>query len=255
MANKKTHGSGHLHKRGKTYYYRYMINGKIKDVSLRVTDEREALNKIKDDYAPILGAKTKEQLAVHLAESRKLISRVNTVKIENSWEYYLKSPSRPDSAPGTLKGYKCAFNDFSRLIERDYSSITNFIEINEEIACGYAQYLWSERKVSERTYNAYIKALHLIYRVLMPKEVNPFAKENIARKNENQQGRKKLSEDEILNILACFKNPDFYLLNKDEMKVLFHIGALTGLRLVDCCLLKWDSVSLHDGLMKCIPIE
>ena len=38
MANKKTHGSGHLHKRGYIYYYKYMINGKVKDVSLRVAD-------------------------------------------------------------------------------------------------------------------------------------------------------------------------------------------------------------------------
>ena len=88
---------------------------------------------------------------------------------------------------------------------------------------------------------------------LMPKDVNPFAKENIARKNENQQGHKKLSEDEILKLLDCFNSPELYLMQKEEMEVLFHIGALTGLRLADCCLLKWDSVYLKEDLIRCIP--
>ena len=253
MANKKTHGSGHLHKRGKIYYYKYMINGKVKDVSLKVTTEVEANKIIKKEYLPLLRAKSKEQLAVHVAESRKLAAKVNSVKIPDSWNYYLKSPSRPDSSQGTLKSYKCAFNDFSKWILTAFPTVENFSEINEEVAHGYAQFLWSERKVSERTYNAYIKTLALIYRVLVPKDINPFAKENIARKNENQQGHKKFTEDEILNILDCFNNSDLYLLHKDEMKVLFYLGALTGLRLGDCCLLKWDNVSFRNDLIKCIP--
>jgi hypothetical protein len=169
MANKKTHGSGHLHKRGNIYYYKYMINGKVKDVSLRVSDEREAQDIVKKQYLPLIRAKSKEQLAVHIAESRKLVAKTKSVKIVDSWTYYLKSPSRPDSSQGTLKGYKCAFNDFSSWIEDAFPSVKNFTEINEEVAHGYAQYLWSERKVSERTYNAYIKTLALIYRVLIPK--------------------------------------------------------------------------------------
>ncbi|OGV21522.1 MAG: hypothetical protein A2X47_12980 [Lentisphaerae bacterium GWF2_38_69] len=39
-----------------------MIKGKLKDVSLKVTTEAEAIEKIKTDYLPFLNAKTKEQL-------------------------------------------------------------------------------------------------------------------------------------------------------------------------------------------------
>jgi len=255
MAKKNSHGVGHLHKRGNFYYYRYMINGKLKDVSLKVTTEADAKEKIKTEYLPLLNAKSKEQIALHVAESRKLINRVNTVKLEDTWEFYLNSPSRPDSSPGTLKGYKCAFNDFLSYIEKSFPSISNFSEINEEVAQGYAQYLWSERKISERTYNAYIKAMHLIYRVLVPRETNPFAKENVTRKTENQQGHNKFSEEQILSILSSFDNLDLYLMNKDEMRILFHLGALTGLRLADCCLLKWNEIFLSDGFIKRIPIK
>lgn len=255
MGKRQSNGSGHLHRRGKIYYYRYMINGKLKDISLKVTTELEAKQIVKKEYLPLLQAKSKEQIAVHVAESRKLVRKVNSVKIEDAWNYYLKSPSRPDSAKGTLKGYKCAYNVFLKWVETAFPSVENFTEINEEVAHGYAQYLWNERKVSERTYNAYIKALHLIYRVLIPKEVNPFGKENIARKNENQQGHKKFSEEEILKILNNFNSPDLFLMNKDEMKVLFYLGALTGLRLADCCLLKWENISFHDDMIHCIPQE
>lgn len=253
MGKRQSNGSGHLHRRGKIYYYRYMINGKLKDISLKVTTELEAKQIVKKEYLPLLQAKSKEQIAVHVAESRKLVRKVNSVKIEDAWNYYLKSPSRPDSAKGTLKGYKCAYNDFLKWVENAFPSVKNFTEINEEVAHGYAQYLWNERKVSERTYNAYIKALHLIYRVLIPKEANPFGKENIARKNENQQGHKKFTEEEILKILNNFNSPELSLMNKDEMKVLFYLGALTGLRLVDCCLLQWDNISFHEDMIHCIP--
>ncbi len=42
-------------------------------------------------------------------------------------------------------------------------------------------------------------------------------------------------------------------MQKEEMEVLFYIGALTGLRLADCCLLKWETVYLNEDLIKCIP--
>ena len=74
MAKKNSHGVGHLHKRGNFYYYRYMINGKLKDVSLKVTTEADAKEKIKTEYLPLLNAKSKEQIALHVAESRKLIN-------------------------------------------------------------------------------------------------------------------------------------------------------------------------------------
>ncbi len=232
-----------------------MINGKTKDVSLKVTTEAEAKEKIKTEYLPLLKATSKEQIALHVAEARKFINRVNTVKLGDTWEFYLKSPSRPDSSQGTLRGYKCAFNDFLSHIEKSFPSISNFSEINEEVAQGYAQYLWNERKISERTYNAYIKAMHLIYRVLIPRETNPFSKENVTRKTENQQGHNKFTEEQILNILDSFKNVDLFLMNKDEMGILFHLGALTGLRLADCCLLKWNEVFLSEGFIKRVPIK
>jgi len=97
--------------------------------------------------------------------------------------------------------------------------------------------------------------MHLIYRVLVPRETNPFAKENVTRKTENQQGHNKFSEEQILSILSSFDNLDLYLMNKDEMRILFHLGALTGLRLADCCLLKWNEIFLSDGFIKRIPIK
>jgi integrase len=42
-------------------------------------------------------------------------------------------------------------------------------------------------------------------------------------------------------------------MHKQEMKILFHIGAMTGLRLIDACLLKWGNISFDDKLIRCIP--
>jgi len=37
------------------------------------------------------------------------------------------------------------------------------------------------------------------------------------------------------------------------MRVLFYLGAYTGLRLKDCCLLKWNNIHLNEGIIRCIP--
>jgi integrase len=71
---------------------------------------------------------------------------------------------------------------------------------------------------------------------------NPFDKDNIPRKRKNTICKKEFTKKEVLRILKSFDDPALKIANKKELRVLFYIGAHTGMREKDGCLLKWENV-------------
>ena len=197
-------------------------------------------------------ARTKEQVLLNVAENRNII-RKSKVKLENVWELYINSPSRPQSSDGTLGNYKRNWNHFKIWLSFEHPSVLSISQIDSEIAKDYAEKLWNE-KISANTYNYHIGALKLIFRILGDKagiDHNPWL--SITRKVEHKQSRKELSESEVLTVLETFDDDSFYLLNKDEMRVIFNIGIWTGLRLIDCVLVEWSSIDFERNRITCIP--
>jgi len=253
MSNsKRKHGTGNIMKRGKYYYFRYMINGKAKLISLKTTIRKEAEKIVQRDYLPVIQARSLEGIALHVKEAKSNITQ-KKIDINDGWEVYYGSHKRPDSSESTLNGYKFMYRKFIDWLASNNPEIKYTASLNEDIAEAYAKYLWQERKVSERTFNAYIKGLDLIFRIINGK--SHFNRDVITRKNENQQGHKKFTQKQIGSIFAAFDDEELKLMHKLEMKVLFHIGAMSGLRLIDACLLKWENISFEDKLIRCIPCK
>lgn len=267
MANKKgrAKGSGYIfqQKSGGSYYLQYKINGRRKTVSLKCNHLKSkkdaggniipgAEERADEILTPALHAKTKEQVLLNVAENRKIIKR-STVKFEDVWNLYLKSPARPQSSDGTLGNYERNLNRFKSWLTLNHPVITSISQVDSEIAKDYAEQLWNE-KISANTYNYHIGTLKLIFRILADKaglDQNPWLA--ITRKTEHRQSRKELSEEEVLTILGKFDEDDFKLLNKDEMRVMFNLGVWTGLRLADCVLMEWSSIDFSRNLINCIP--
>ncbi len=245
-------GAGHLFKRGRVYYIQYTVNGKRIVQSLKTTDKTVA-QKLANEKAALTSEVTNRELTVlKIAEAKNIVSN-NRIKVDEIWEKFLNEPSRPDSSANTLKSYKSAVNLFSEWLTKHHPSARYIAQVTDATGADFANFLWQEHKVSERTYNAYIKALFLIFRVLNKDIRNPFAKENISRKNENQQGRYKFTEQEIDKVLNIFADTGLKTMYKDQMEILFYIGAFTGLRLIDCCFLKWKDIHLEQKIIKTIP--
>ena len=257
MAKKnRQKGCGTILKVGKYYHFQYMVNGKVKRISLRCTSEREAQKKA-DELLPSIEAKTKEQVALHVAEARSLAKR-SKLKLTNVWEEYLKSPLRPDSSKGTLGNHERHWNNFFTWLNDNYKGKTLLAEIDENIAKEYAHYLWigQKKKISAGTFNYHIKSLTLITRVLMSKgglSFNPW--QDITRKTEIKQHRKEFTNDQIQQIFDSFSDPDLKINHKQEYEVLFHIAAFTGLRLIDAVNLKWDSINFNRNIISLIPVK
>ena len=56
-----------------------------------------------------------------------------------------------------------------------------------------------------------------------------------------------------MEILDSFDDPKLYLMHKEEMRVMFNLGAWTGLRLIDCALMEWSSIDFKRNFIHCIP--
>ena len=252
--SRRSRGMGGIILRGEKFYYRYNVGGKVKQVSLHTSNLAEAEKIVAEEYEPMVRLRSKEEMAVHIAVSRKYVKPREKTTLDQAWKKYFAATNRPDSSLSTLKGYERILKIFVEWLKKDFPSVTHVQQIDDDVARAYAGHIW-ESEVSERTYNAYIKAMHLLFRVLMPGEKNPFSRDVISRKNENQQGHWKLTEKQIITVLNSFDQAELTLMYKEEMKILFYIGALTGLRLADCCLLKWQNVYLDDGLIRCIPTK
>lgn len=245
-------GNGYIFKRGSIYYLQYDVSGKRKKVSLGETTLRKAQKKAKELTKPVREADTKEKIAIHVGEARGILKQGNTF-IKDTWNLYMKCPARPDSSPGTLGNYERHWKQFKDWLNGEYPVTDKLGGITPDIAKKYFEKLWA-KGLSANTYNYHRQSLRLIFRVVKEEtglSGNPF--DSIAKKSENKQSRKELKEDEVLALLKKFDSEDLKLMHKEQMGVMFHLGAWTGLRLIDCAKMKWEDVNIEQGKITCVP--
>jgi integrase len=230
-------------------WLRYTVAGKRIETSLRTADTAVAQKQQDTIMRPLELASTKEalmQVEVRLKqtqlEERKEWEKKNPpMNLDEVWNAYLKSSERPDSGDDTLRHYKMYWMGFMNWLKKNYPDIECLCEVTSELAQKYAAQMTS-RGLSANTYNKHTSFLRLIFRVLT--EVaqvrkNPF--EKIRRKKLKTNARRELTIAELKDILEKAEG---------ELQTLLFIGTFTGLRLGDCCTLKWGEVDLERGLIR-----
>jgi len=253
MGKRRSKGQGHIFKRGGVYYLQYDIGESRKVISLKCRDFRSAEEKAGEFLKPI-DARTKAQIAVHIAEARGLLND-RKARLSSAWENYTRDPSRPNSSPGTLKNYKRSLEKFTSWTNEHYPQAVLLNDITVDMAKEYARKLWADG-ISWNTFNHHVKALHLIFRIVLGFRDNVWCRDNIKRKEKiRMTARQALTEEEVEKLLNSFDDPALSIPFKEEMRLLFNIGMWTGLRLADAALLKWDSVRFKQNVIRLIPVK
>jgi integrase len=273
----KTTGKGYLFQRFKdkngdpcgNYYLQYDLNGERKLISLKTANEVLAKKRRNEILDPALLATSKEKVIVHIAEARKLITTAK-YPLDAVWMQFKKSVKRPDSSAGTLGNYERNWNIFKGWLKAKYPAIEKINQITKREAELYAGHLWSGG-MAAATFNYHVFSLKLIFKKLCGGAENPFAE--IQRKTEIKAERKHFEKADVLRILAAVDGADsafamqrgddnkflkrdtLYLCNKDEMRVLFYLGAWTGARLADCAMMKRESINLAGNNITFKPIK
>ena len=273
-------GTGTIEKKRNRFYLKMRIGGKTKTTLLLGQDDKPVTTRKDAEKAaallrPVLRARQKEEIALHVASARRM-RKESCLTIDHVWQTYLAQSQRPDSSPGTLHSYQKSWNGFLAWLSRKHPELRNVSQLHEEIAVEYFNDIWNGN-LSARTYNAYRQALKLIFKHIMPVaglENNPFNK--IIRKTGHSESRNEFTSDQVQAIFDGFQKGFYYTseqeglgpgrkrvrklvtqeyhpLHKEEMSVLLNLCCWTGCRGQDGCLMKWENVDMEHGFIHYIP--
>ncbi|MCP4181467.1 MAG: tyrosine-type recombinase/integrase, partial [bacterium] len=241
-----------LSKIGNSYYIRYTVNKKTIKKCLNTKRLDEAKKKRDDILSAVKDLKTETDVIQKVGRAKKLCSnkKFPISKVWNNFEEYL---IRHNKSANAISNYRRYTNFFLDWLKTNYSSIVYLNDFNDSIAMNYSKYL-NSTKLANKTYNEKLNAVRLLFEALQEETnliKNPFRKELLPRKTNNTNSKKEFTESEVLCILDNIQN--LSLDNINEVELLFYIGTYTGMRLKDCCLLKWDSVNFNDQEIAVIP--
>ncbi|MBS1371567.1 MAG: tyrosine-type recombinase/integrase [Lentisphaeria bacterium] len=229
-----------------TYYYRYQIDGERKAISLKTKNQDEAKRKVKE-LLPVLKATSMEVVSAHVAHARNLIKPANILPLSEVWSTYSKHPNR--ATPATVNERLNYEADLRTFLESLPESCRYLHEVTPELADVYAQKLRKEQLAVD-THNRKLKRLRKIFSTLADycPDGNPFDSPALWRKDREEQehNTRRLAftreqEQALLDVLA---DSTHKVMNKPEIRVIYHLGMFTGQRLKDCVLLQWHKVDL-----------
>ena len=168
----------------------------------------------------------------------------NGITIESAWERYLASTARPDTGDATLRQYSFQFARFADWMKRIHSEVATLDGVTREQAQEYAADL-AAAGLSGNSFNKHIGLLSLVFRILMDDaglSANPW--EKIARRKHRSAERRELTVEELRRIVTTATG---------EMRLLYALGIYSGMRLGDCCTLRWTEVDLAQRVIVRIP--
>jgi integrase len=252
------HRTGHIFKRGSSFYLRWTVEGKIFSKALRdekgqsVTTKREAEEARIKAMAPFAVADEAAALEsiVGKLEGRKAElaqwedEQNPALPISQAWTQFLASPNRPDTGGETLYQYECQWSRFADWMKEKHQDLLALRDVTKEIAEDYAASL-NHGTLSPNTYNKHLNLLTLVFRVVKSKAKlagNPW--EEIQKKHLVTHSRRELTIDELKTV--CQKA-------EGELRTLLALGIFTGMRLGDCATLRWAEADLARGMIRRIP--
>ena len=233
--------------KGGNYYFRYQVQGERKCISLKTANQEEAIRKAKE-LLPTVQATNLEVIATHVKVARKLAAKTRALPVTQIWETYSNHPQR--ALPATVReqlSYEATLAEFLRFLE---NKVTHFAQITETHVIKFADYLRTTQ-ISVSTHNRKIVRLRKIFATLQEyrEDDNPFALKVLLRKEREEQDtavrRIAFTREQEEQIRTVLDDPQYRILNKEEIKVVFYLGMFTGQRLKDCVLLQWQNVDME----------
>lgn len=137
------------------------------------------------------------------------------------------------------------FNAFVRWMAEHHPEVISVSGVTKIIAREFATSIG--RTYSPNTYNKHLNLLSLVFRTLFDTldiEGNPWA--NIRRKGRNPKGRDDFTAEQVEVILSKATG---------ELFTTCLIGACSGFRFKDCCLLRYDEIDFDKHLIRHAPFK
>jgi integrase len=263
MARKKERrrekGGGRIFKRGDTYYLRLRIGKKQEVRSLGTKDLSVAKKKAQIHLRPTT-ATTGADIAKFIGEAKGL-TPTGGLAIDTAWTIFvplyeesLADAKKMKLCAGSWRNYSSQWRRFTAWLGVRHPAVLMLADVTPGIAKEYARHLTGDAGMSASTYNQHRSLLQSLFRLLADHAgivANPFAA--TVRMKKSGKRRDRLAQGDINRLLAFFDTPACTTPNKDELRVLFNLGAWAGLRLGDCARIRRKDVHLADGVIRLVP--
>jgi integrase len=254
----KNKSYGSLVKRGGNYYAYWRQGGKAFNRVLRdengrsITTEPEA-QKAKAKLMEIIVREDEIEALQSIADklNHKKLELAALMDAQNpplalaaAWTAFVRSPERRDCAASTLGQYEICWGKFVEWMQANRPKITALRDVDQATASEYLQSL-NHGKLAPQTFNHHLSALRYITKTILDEAritKNPWLK--FKYKTNVSFPRRELTVEELKRVIGTATG---------ELKMLFSIGLYTGLRLGDCCTLKWSEIDLHRGQIRRVP--
>ncbi len=241
--------TGTLYRRGNVWWLKYQVDGRRIDQSLQTASKKEADERRKEIMRPYTLAIIEDAAAV---AARRLADATTAredampgMSLASVFPEYRRAPERPDAGPSTLEQYEIQWNKFCLWLAGHAPAIKTINSVTAEHAREFAA--WLAGRVSAGTFNKYVSFFNLLWRTLekpVGLKVNPWL--DIKHKSATPVHRQDLSLSELRAVCAAATG---------DVRQLLGLGLYTGLRLKDCCTLKWSEVDLERNLIRRVPAK
>jgi integrase len=258
------HRTGYLFKRGANYYINWRISGRLFSKALRddrgraITSMREAQTAQARFMAGLAVADEKEVLQSIAQRIENHSGQLDAMRASATpplsftaaWSAFLASDARKRMRAGeeTLSAYEYQFQHFGQWIAATHPEVEALRDVTPSIADAYKKHLVGSKR-SPGTVNKYLSCLELVFRTLKSEaqiQDNPWTADAVGRESLDTTGREAFTADEVR--LICDRADD-------DLRPLFAVAAMSGLRLKDCCLLRWSEVDMAAGELRVVPAK
>ena len=169
-----------------------------------------------------------------------------TIPLAEVWREYEKSPARREMAVSTIASKKGVWMRFAGWVEANHIEITQLKQLTPDVVAEYLRVVRSWHTAS--TYNNHVCVLREICHVVADRAgvfEDPWA--GVRLLADDSHSRREFTRDELKRILAAAERAG------GCWHTLFALGMYTGLRLGDCCRLKWEDINLERGVIQIVP--
>ena len=200
---------------------------------------------------PVTKAQSIDMVAAHVKQAKGLEKIERKLPLKDAWHIYSTHSDR--ATPHTVSeqlAYKTTFEEFLSFISTLPCVLASIQEVDPYTVENFASWL-KTKPLAVDTHNRKIKRLRKIFDVLKDyySHPNPFKSKHLLRNIREEQDsvirRQAFSRQEELQILEELQNPARKLMNKEEIRIVYHIGMFTGQRLKDCVLMQWQNIDME----------
>jgi integrase len=247
--------TGSLVEKGGSFYLvvseRDPMTGKRKRIWLATgaTNKRKAEAKAKELFEPFAARDVVDRLA-HIsgqldaakANAAALeVANDTGLKLADAWIEYANAQNRPDTGAATMHQYELQFAAFEEWASKRKPPLTLMREVGDKEAGDFVSHLERANR-TPNTSNKYLNLLQLVWRVLAKPArlaVNPWG--DIRRKKLDPVARRELTLAELKTVCGAATG---------ELATLLAVGLFTGMRLGDCCTLRWGETDIVRGIIR-----